>query len=51
LSQEQRQSITLAYYQGMSHSDIADWLQQPVGSVKAGSAARWIIFGSAWAYE
>jgi len=35
LSQEQRQSITLAYYQGMSHSDIADWLQQPVGSVKS----------------
>lgn len=35
LSHEQRQSITLAYYQGMSHSDIADWLQQPVGSVKS----------------
>ncbi|WP_368542532.1 RNA polymerase sigma factor [Enterobacter soli] len=35
LSAEQRQSITLAYYQGMSHSDIAGWLQQPVGSVKS----------------
>jgi len=35
LSSEQRQSITLAYYQGMSHSDIAHWLQQPVGSVKS----------------
>ena len=35
LSSEQRQSITLAYYQGMSHSDIADWLHQPVGSVKS----------------
>lgn len=35
LSSEQRQSISLAYYQGMSHSDIADWLQQPVGSVKS----------------
>ncbi|WP_058973566.1 RNA polymerase sigma factor [Type-D symbiont of Plautia stali] len=35
LSSEQRQSVTLAYYQGMSHSDIAAWLQQPVGSVKS----------------
>ncbi|KNC13119.1 RNA polymerase sigma factor [Pantoea sp. RIT-PI-b] len=35
LSSEQRQSISLAYYQGMSHSDIAAWLQQPVGSVKS----------------
>nr|WP_310617594.1 sigma-70 family RNA polymerase sigma factor [Pantoea cypripedii] len=35
LSSEQRQSISLAYYQGMSHTDIADWLQQPVGSVKS----------------
>lgn len=35
LSHEQRQSITLAYYKGMSHGDIADWLQQPVGSVKS----------------
>ncbi len=35
LSSEQRQSIALAYYQGLSHSDIAGWLQQPVGSVKS----------------
>ncbi len=35
LSSEQRQSISLAYYQGMSHSDIANWFQQPVGSVKS----------------
>ncbi|MDU7837747.1 MAG: sigma-70 family RNA polymerase sigma factor [Pantoea sp.] len=35
LSSEQRQTIALAYYQGMSHSDIADWLQQSVGSVKS----------------
>lgn len=35
LSSDQRQSIALAYYQGMSHSDIADWLKQPVGSVKS----------------
>lgn len=35
LSSEQRQSVALAYYQGMSHSDIAAWLHQPVGSVKS----------------
>ena len=35
LSSEQRQSISLAYYQGLSHVDIAGWLQQPVGSVKS----------------
>ncbi len=35
LSSEQRQSIALAYYQGLSHADIAGWLQQPVGSVKS----------------
>lgn len=35
LTSEQRQSIALAYYQGMSHADIADWLQQPLGTVKS----------------
>ncbi|MCG7367566.1 sigma-70 family RNA polymerase sigma factor [Pantoea sp. ACRSH] len=35
LSSEQRQTLSLAYYQGMSHSEIADWVQQPVGSVKS----------------
>ncbi|QIX97878.1 RNA polymerase sigma factor [Cedecea sp. FDAARGOS_727] len=35
LSSEQRQSVVLAYYQGMSHGDIADWLQQPLGTVKS----------------
>lgn len=35
LSAEQRQSISLAYYQGLSHQEIADWLTQPVGSVKS----------------
>ncbi|WP_148875494.1 sigma-70 family RNA polymerase sigma factor [Serratia marcescens] len=35
LTSEQRQSIVLAYYQGMSHADIADWLQQPLGTVKS----------------
>ncbi|QDY41846.1 sigma-70 family RNA polymerase sigma factor [Candidatus Pantoea soli] len=35
LSSEQQQSIALAYFQGLSHADIAGWLQQPVGSVKS----------------
>ncbi|NIF31705.1 sigma-70 family RNA polymerase sigma factor [Enterobacter sp. Cy-643] len=35
LTSEQRQSVVLAYYQGMSHGDIADWLQQPLGTVKS----------------
>lgn len=35
LSTEQRQSVVLAYYQGMSHNDIAEWLQQPQGTVKS----------------
>ncbi len=35
LSAEQRQSITIAYYQGMFHSDITQWIQHPVGSVKS----------------
>lgn len=35
LSSEQRQSVVLAYYQGMSHNDIAEWLQQPQGTVKS----------------
>jgi RNA polymerase sigma-70 factor (ECF subfamily) len=26
--------IELAYFQGMSHSQIADYLDQPVGTVK-----------------
>lgn len=31
----QRQSVVLAYYRGMSHPEIADWLGQPVGTVKS----------------
>jgi RNA polymerase sigma-70 factor (ECF subfamily) len=30
-----RQSLALAYYQGMSHSEVAAHLQAPLGSVKA----------------
>ncbi len=35
LQPEQRQSIRLAYYQGLSHSEIAQHLQQPDGTVKS----------------
>ncbi len=34
LPDEQRQVIELAYFHGMSHSQIADYLGQPVGTVK-----------------
>lgn len=35
LDSTQRQCISLAYYQGMSHAEIADWTGQPLGSVKS----------------
>jgi RNA polymerase sigma-70 factor, ECF subfamily len=34
LPPEQRQVIELAYYGGLSHSQIAEQLQWPVGTVK-----------------
>lgn len=35
LSSEQRQSISLAYYQGLSHTEIALHLSQPAGTIKS----------------
>jgi RNA polymerase sigma-70 factor (ECF subfamily) len=34
LPNEQRQVIELAYFYGMSHSQIADYLDQPLGTIK-----------------
>ncbi|MBI5957786.1 MAG: sigma-70 family RNA polymerase sigma factor [Chloroflexi bacterium] len=34
LPDEQRQVIELAYFHGMSHGQIADYLSQPVGTIK-----------------
>lgn len=34
LPEEQRQALALAYFQGYSHSEIAELLHQPLGTVK-----------------
>jgi RNA polymerase sigma factor (sigma-70 family) len=35
LSAQQRQSVALAFYDGLSHAEVADKLQQPLGTVKS----------------
>lgn len=35
LSGEQRSSLALAYYQGLSHAEVAEQMSQPLGTVKS----------------
>lgn len=35
LSGEQQQSLALAFYQGLSHAEVAEHLKQPLGTVKS----------------
>jgi len=35
LSAQQRQSVALAFYDGLSHAEVADKLNQPLGTVKS----------------
>ncbi|OWQ48279.1 hypothetical protein CDL60_06795 [Roseateles noduli] len=35
LSGEQRSSLALAYYQGLSHAEVAEHMSQPLGTVKS----------------
>jgi RNA polymerase sigma-70 factor (ECF subfamily) len=35
LDDKQRQSVMLAYFQGLSHSELATQLSAPLGTVKA----------------
>ena len=35
LSGEQQQSLALAFYQGLSHAEVAAHLRQPLGTVKS----------------
>ncbi|QTN23200.1 sigma-70 family RNA polymerase sigma factor [Rhizobacter sp. AJA081-3] len=35
LSSQQRQSVALAFFDGLSHAEVADQLRQPLGTVKS----------------
>ena len=35
LSAQQRQSVALAFFDGLSHAEVADLMRQPLGTVKS----------------
>jgi DNA-directed RNA polymerase specialized sigma24 family protein len=35
LSGDQRRSLALAYFQGLTHSEVAEQMGQPLGTVKS----------------
>ena len=51
LPEAQRQAIELAYFYGMSHSDIAEYLQAPLGTVKTRIRQGMQKLRTAWADE
>jgi RNA polymerase sigma-70 factor (ECF subfamily) len=51
LPEAQRQAIELAYFYGMSHSDIAEHLQAPLGTVKTRIRQGMQKLRTAWADE
>jgi RNA polymerase sigma-70 factor (ECF subfamily) len=48
LPAEQRQAIELAYFYGMSHTDIAEYLKLPLGTVKTRIRQGMQKLRSAW---
>jgi RNA polymerase sigma-70 factor (ECF subfamily) len=51
LPESQREVIELAYFYGMSHSDIAQYLQAPLGTVKTRIRQGMQKLRSAWSAE
>jgi RNA polymerase sigma-70 factor (ECF subfamily) len=51
LPQEQSDVIGLAYFYGMSHSDISDYLKLPLGTVKTRIRQGMQKLRSAWLTE
>ncbi len=51
LPEAQREAIELAYFYGMSHSDIAEYLQTPLGTVKTRIRQGMQKLRSAWTAE
>lgn len=51
IPEEQRAAIELAYFYGMSHSDIAEYLQVPLGTIKTRIRQGMQKLRSAWLGE